>query len=159
MIMRDKTQSIVPELLKRFKNKNVKIACFSMEAVVNAFKNQLLLDEHNIRSIFKAASPNVGNTNKEVRDITIEMIREIYKVCTDDAATLVKNLSNLRSIQVKEITDVLQDVSKQSTGVSLFSKEYQGNNEAHTPKKQRTKLDLDNEPHDQKVIIKPIDSD
>ena len=39
MIKRDKTQIIIPELVKRFKNKNIKIACFSMEVISEAFKN------------------------------------------------------------------------------------------------------------------------
>lgn len=54
MIRRDKSQSVVPEILKRFKNKNVKIASFAMEAAVDGLRNHLLLDENNLRALFKA---------------------------------------------------------------------------------------------------------
>lgn len=39
MIKRDKTSILGPELFKRFKNKNLKIATFAMEVVVEALKN------------------------------------------------------------------------------------------------------------------------
>ena len=49
MLKRDKSQSLVPELFKRFKNKNIKIACFSMEVMVEAFRSQIFTDEAIIR--------------------------------------------------------------------------------------------------------------
>jgi len=42
MIKRDKSYSLAPELFKRFKNKNTKIGCFSMEVVIEALRNYLL---------------------------------------------------------------------------------------------------------------------
>ena len=38
ILKKDKTQSLLPELLKRFKNKNTKIAIFAIEVVVEAVK-------------------------------------------------------------------------------------------------------------------------
>jgi hypothetical protein len=38
ILKKDKSQSMVPELLKRFKNKNVKIAAFANEVIVEALK-------------------------------------------------------------------------------------------------------------------------
>jgi len=34
ILKRDKSMTLNPELFKRFKNKNVKIACFSMEVAI-----------------------------------------------------------------------------------------------------------------------------
>lgn len=53
MIRRDKFQSLLPELLRRFKNKNIKIGCFSMEVIVDALRNSLMNDENSLKSIFK----------------------------------------------------------------------------------------------------------
>lgn len=50
MIKRDKTQSILaPELFRRFKNKNIKIALFSMEVVQEALRNGNFNDEGSLR--------------------------------------------------------------------------------------------------------------
>ena len=50
MIKRDKTQSILaPELFRRFKNKNIKIALFSMEVVIEALRNGNFNDEGSLR--------------------------------------------------------------------------------------------------------------
>jgi hypothetical protein len=53
-----------------------------------------------------------GHTNKEVRDLAIFIIQEIYKLISDDAFTLTKHLTNLRPIQLKEIKDTLTDIEK-----------------------------------------------
>ncbi len=50
MIKKDKTQTILaPELFRRFKNKNIKIALFSMEVVVEAIRNGNFNDEATLR--------------------------------------------------------------------------------------------------------------
>jgi hypothetical protein len=54
MIKRDKSYSLAPELFKRFKNKNIKIGCFSMEVVIEALRNNLYSDEQSLRLIFKS---------------------------------------------------------------------------------------------------------
>jgi hypothetical protein len=54
MLKRDKSQSLVPELLKRLKNKNIKISSFSMEVILEALRNNLLTEENNLRQIYKA---------------------------------------------------------------------------------------------------------
>lgn len=46
MIKKDKNQSVLaPELFRRFKNKNIKIALFSLEIVVQALRNGYFNDE------------------------------------------------------------------------------------------------------------------
>ena len=126
IIKRDKPQSLNPELLKRFRNKNTKIANFSMEVVVEALRNSLYSDEASLKAIFKASSDNVGHTNKEIRDLAIEIIKEIYKLCSDDTSAFIRSLKGLRPIQLKEVKDILQDIEKvKSSGLtSIFAIEY-----------------------------------
>ena len=45
ILKKDKSQSLLPELLKRFKNKNTKIATFAMEVVADALKSSIIVDE------------------------------------------------------------------------------------------------------------------
>lgn len=142
IIRRDKSQSLNPELFRRFKNKNIKIASFSIEVTVEALRNQLYQDETSLRAIFKAVADSASHTNKELRDVSIECIKEVYRLCHDDASTFVKNLKTLRPIQTKEVKDLLNDIEKTPV-VTLFSKEQ---NDGPTPKKTKTKLDIDSAP-------------
>ena len=45
-------------------------------------------------------------------------MKELYRLCEDDSVTIVKNLKNLRPVQVKELKDLLSEVEK-STKVDL----------------------------------------
>ncbi len=50
MIKRDKSQTVLaPELFRRFKNKNIKIALFSLDVVVEALRNGHFNDEITLR--------------------------------------------------------------------------------------------------------------
>lgn len=99
MIKRDKTQTVLaPELFRRLKNKNIKIALFSMEVLIDALRNSHFNDESSLRQIFKSVSDNVSHTNKEVKDTAIELIKEIYKLTADDANAFIRNLKALRPI-------------------------------------------------------------
>ena len=99
MIKRDKTQTVLaPELFRRFKNKNVKIALFSMEVVVEALRNGNFSEEATLRQIFKSLQDQVSHTNKEVKDTAIELLKAIYKLTLDDASAFIRNLKSLRPI-------------------------------------------------------------
>jgi hypothetical protein len=98
MIRKDKIQSLLPELLRRFKNKNIKIACFSMEVIVDALRNSLLNDENSLRQIFKGVQDLVGHTNKELKEVAIEILIQIFKVSVDDVSSFIRNLKALRPI-------------------------------------------------------------
>lgn len=39
ILRRDRATSVLPELLRRFKNKNSKVATFAMEVILEALKN------------------------------------------------------------------------------------------------------------------------
>ena len=131
---------LAPELFRRFKNKNIKIAIFSMEIVVLALRSGLLSDEATQRQIFKSVQDQVSHTNKEVKDTAVELIKEIYKLTADDASAYVRNLKSLRPIQLKEIKDILSEVDKTASSIHLFAKDSTSgaSGEGQTPKKQKT---------------------
>jgi hypothetical protein len=131
---------LAPELFRRFKNKNKKIAIFSMEIVVLALRSGLLSDEATLRQVFKSVQDQVSHTNKEVKDTAIDLIKEIYKLTADDASAYIRNLKSLRPIQLKEIKDILAEVDKTATTIHLFAKDSAAgaSGEGQTPKKQKT---------------------
>lgn len=96
-----------------------------MEVVVDSLRNNLLNDENSLRSIFKGVQDLVGHTNKELKDVAIEILIEIYKLCQDDANAFIRNLKSLRPIQLKEVKDLLQEIEKSKVPnlVNLFTKE------------------------------------
>jgi hypothetical protein len=96
-----------------------------MEVVVDSLRNNLLNDENSLRSIFKGVQDLVGHTNKELKDVAIEILIEIYKLCQDDASAFIRNLKSLRPIQLKEVKDLLQEIEKSKVPniVNLFTKE------------------------------------
>lgn len=99
MIKRDKTSCLLaPELFKRFKSKNIKIAIFSLEVVVDALRNGHFNEESTLKQIFKGLQDIVGHNNKELKDRAIELLIEIYKVSSDDTNSFTKNLKALRPI-------------------------------------------------------------
>lgn len=78
-----------------------------MEVVLDALRNSLLIEEAILRQIFKSMQDLVGHTNKEIKEVAIEIMIEIYKVCQDDSSAFIRNLKSLRPIQLKEIKDIL----------------------------------------------------
>lgn len=67
----------------------------------------------------------MGHTNKELKDVAIEILIEIYKMSQDDPTAFIRNLKALRPIQLKEVKDLLQEIEKNKLPnlVNLFSKE------------------------------------
>ncbi len=96
-----------------------------MEVVVDSLRNNLLNDENSLRSIFKGVQDLVGHTNKELKDVAIDILIEIYKLCQDDSSAFIRNLKSLRPIQLKEVKDLLQEIEKNKVPnlVNLFAKE------------------------------------
>ncbi len=83
-----------------------------MEVLIDALRNGHFNDEVSLRQVFKSVSDNVGHTNKEVKDTAIELIKEIYKLTSDDSSAYIRNLKQLRPIQLKEVKDLLSEVDK-----------------------------------------------
>lgn len=96
-----------------------------MEVVVDSLRNNLLNDENSLRSFFKGVQDLVGHNNKELKDVAIEILIEIYKLCNDDPSAFIRNLKSLRPIQLKEVKDLLQEIEKNKVPnlVNLFAKE------------------------------------
>ncbi len=96
-----------------------------MEVVVDALRNNLMNDENSLRLIFKAIQDIVSHTNKELKDVAIEILIEIYKMSQDDSSAFIRNLKSLRPIQLKEVKDLLQEIEKNKQGnlINLFAKE------------------------------------
>lgn len=44
--------------------------------------------------------------------MALDLIREIFKCCSDNIHIFIKNLKTLRPVQVKEIKDMLSEVEK-----------------------------------------------
>ncbi len=96
-----------------------------MEVVVDTLRNNLMNDENSLRLIFKAIQDIVSHTNKELKDVAIEILIEIYKMSQDDSSAFIRNLKSLRPIQLKEVKDLLQEIEKNKQGnlINLFAKE------------------------------------
>ena len=61
----------------------------------------------------------MAHSNKEVRDTCIELMKEIYKLCNDDAKVFTHNLKALRPIQAKEVKDMLADIDKNKNSILI----------------------------------------
>ena len=51
-----------------------------------------------------------------MRDVALDLAREIYILCSDDSTAFTKNMKALRPIQLKEVKDMLDDTVKTKTG-------------------------------------------
>jgi hypothetical protein len=53
----------------------------------------------------------------------MELIKEIYKLCSDDANIFSKNLKSLRPVQLKEVRDILSEIEKSKNNqlITLFT--------------------------------------
>jgi hypothetical protein len=69
-----------------------------MEIILEAFQNNILTDEASLKLIFKAMTDSIYNSNKEIKDSAIVLLKELYSHCDDDALTFVRNLKNLRPV-------------------------------------------------------------
>lgn len=59
MLEREQTNIVMPELLKRFRSKNPKLANFALHVVNEAFNAKVAEDEINIAHVFKNLQPNL----------------------------------------------------------------------------------------------------
>ena len=110
LIESDEAYSIPHEILKRLENKNHK------------FLNQLLLillkyvkrgpDEITIRTLFKAMVPLLTHSNKETRQLALEIVRVLYSY-VEETFKEIKDFAfgNLRHAHFKEL-EVLQKTPK-----------------------------------------------
>lgn len=60
-----------------------------MEVILETFKNQQFNDESNLKTIFKVTTENLSHSNKELRDLATDLLKEVFKLCEDDEITIV----------------------------------------------------------------------
>lgn len=115
MLRRDQGAScLYPELLKRFRSKNSKCAHFCMLVVIEAFKTkeQEVIQDMNLRQMFKSIQESITHHNKELRESSYAILKNICERCKDEPSALIANCKNLRPVQIKELTEELQKIEK-----------------------------------------------
>jgi len=79
MIMLNRKENIVPELLKRFKSKNKGVIGFCMSVLNQAIsEKEINSSDINLKMVFKSTHDNLGHQTKEVRDVAIQLICYVY---------------------------------------------------------------------------------
>lgn len=105
-----------------------------------------MADEQSLRSIFKAVQDNLSHTNKELRDVSVQLVEEIYRSCEDDITIFLRNLKGLRPIQQKDIKEQLAEVEKHTKNLVQLFKNQQvpaaaaPHTEGFSPKKNKGSL-------------------
>jgi hypothetical protein len=122
MIRRKQGNLLFPELMKRFTNKNTKLALFAMGVVAEAFKTRTGMDDLNLKQVFKSIQTVLISKTEEARDGSYILLEHVYANCSDDAETVVKNCSKLRGVQATQLKDMLQKATKHPTAavITLF---------------------------------------
>ena len=65
----------MPELLKRFTFRQTKHALFCIQLMTDCVKNEHLIEEINLRHVFKACAGNLKHQNKDIRAAVLELLR------------------------------------------------------------------------------------
>jgi hypothetical protein len=89
---------IYPEITKRFKSSNSKVALFAMQAAIEAFKTNEAAPDMNLKYMFKCIQDSLIHKNNELRDAAYKILKSIYERCREDAAEFTQNCSKLRPI-------------------------------------------------------------
>lgn len=112
MLSRDQGPCVVPELLKRFRSKNSKIALFSLHVVNEAFNGKVALDDFNSKSVFRAIQGTLSHQNKELRLLAYSLLKHLFKRCGDDVTSFLGHCQNLRPVIQKELKEELSKLTK-----------------------------------------------
>jgi hypothetical protein len=105
---------IAPELLKRFKNaKNDKITIFSIEILRSIIQKDVYMEVVNLRHLFNGIANTLVNPDNHIRDAGINLLKELFIRISDDVASIVKKLRNLRPVLKKQIKADLEQLNKQ----------------------------------------------
>eukprot|EP00350_Pseudokeronopsis_sp_OXSARD2_P012901 CAMPEP_0170560728 /NCGR_PEP_ID=MMETSP0211-20121228/50613_1 /TAXON_ID=311385 /ORGANISM="Pseudokeronopsis sp., Strain OXSARD2" /LENGTH=68 /DNA_ID=CAMNT_0010875303 /DNA_START=64 /DNA_END=267 /DNA_ORIENTATION=+ len=68
MLKKDKSQTVVPSLLKTFKSKQVKVAAFAISVIFDSIEADQSQDSHLLRQVFQACQEILTNQTKEIRE-------------------------------------------------------------------------------------------
>lgn len=126
-VMLQRRQSIVSDLLKRFKSVNPKMSSFCFENIIKAFEERSLhLQDANLKMMFKCTHDMLAHSSRELRDHAHALMAHIYENCEDELNVFCANVKSLRPIQLKELRDILAEHQKNTRAeylVRLFTGE------------------------------------
>ena len=85
-----------------------------MLAVIEAFKTkeQEVIQDMNLRQMFKSIQESITHHNKDLRESSYAILKNICERCKDEPSALLANCKNLRPVQIKELTEELQKIEK-----------------------------------------------
>lgn len=85
-----------------------------MLVVIEAFKTkeQEVIQDMNLRQMFKSIQESITHHNKELRESSYAILKNICERCKDEPSALIANCKNLRPVQIKELTEELQKIEK-----------------------------------------------
>jgi hypothetical protein len=87
------------EITKRVASKNLKLASFTTQLLITALQDHALnLDSAHLKQVFKQIAPVCSHSHKEVRELALKLLGQIYVQIEEDADTLIKNLGELRPL-------------------------------------------------------------
>lgn len=118
---RDGEGLLLHYIIKRFTAKNPKEACFAIACVKNALP-ALPSTENVGKNLVSGLNKTLSHSTVEVRSSSMLLAFEIFIYIRDDIETFAKNL-DLKSMQVKEFKENLENKGKISEKWSLFIKE------------------------------------
>ena len=81
--------------------------------MTDCVKNEHLIEELNLRQVFKACAGNLKHQNKDIRAAVLELLRQLYVHTQDDEEVFVSHLQNLRPVQEKEVREMLRGSAKE----------------------------------------------
>jgi creatinine amidohydrolase/Fe(II)-dependent formamide hydrolase-like protein len=112
-----------------------------MHTLIEAFKAEAAIEEINLRTLFKAIQGNLGHSNKELRDMSVVLLHNVYMNCGDDVHTVVGHCKNMRPIQSKEIKEQLSKLNKnfKSSLAKIFDEAESHDGSANVKETKETK--------------------
>jgi len=70
MLQKEQGSVLFPELLKRFRIKNTKVANFSLIVVNEVFKTRTAIDDLNLKNVFRSIQETLAHQNKDLRQLS-----------------------------------------------------------------------------------------
>jgi len=83
-----------------------------------------------MKMVFRTIQDSLSQKNKELRDLAMQILTQVYTRCADDVSTFLAHCQGLRPVQAKEIKEVLIKKEKIAPRnghlVKLFDSENEG---------------------------------
>lgn len=74
----------------------------------------------NLRQVFKSIQESITHHNKDLRESSYIILKNIFERCKDEPSALLANCKNLRPVQIKELTEELQKIEKSPNAMQLI---------------------------------------